>query len=174
VAGNIVLNHHQRYDGKGFPDREPRSGGKAAPLAGHNIHIFSRIVAVVDVFDHLLCPRGQCVPTIIAIHGLRSDRVAGWFDPVVVETLLRLVPPFMIGSIVTLSNGREAVVVANHPEAPCKPSVKLLNGRIGDTDVRIQGRRFDLRMCPNVEIVATNGFDVRPYLFVGELEPEAV
>lgn len=173
LAANVVLNHHQRFDGSGFPDKQPRhKAGQCTPLSGRQIHIFSRIVAVVDAFDHLLCPNGQPVPTIVAIHQLKSERFAGWFDPAVVETLLRLVPPFMVGSVVKLSDGTEAVVVENHPEAPCRPSVKLLSGPICERNTRVRGRTLDMRMCRTLTIASIDGFDVRPYLFSGELEPE--
>ncbi len=172
VAANVILNHHQRFDGRGFPPRESRHGqATAMPLAERQIHIFARIVAVVDAFDHLLCPAGQPVPTIKAIHALKSPAFAGWFDPVVVETLMRLVPPFQVGSVVTLSDGNEAVVISNNPEAPCRPVVKIITGRIGDASTRISERRLDLRMCRNISIVATDGIDVRKYVFTGELEP---
>ena len=174
LAANVVLNHHQRFDGTGFPEREDRTRQRPPlPLKGRNIHIFSRILAVVDAFDHLLCPRGRPVPTIVAVHTLlKSDRLQGWFDPVVLETLMRLVPPFMVGSVVTLADGTQAVVVDNHPEAPCKPSVKLLSGPLCERGTRVRGRLLDLRMCRELTIAEIDGFDVRPYLFTGELEPE--
>ena len=171
TAAQIALNHHQRFDGSGFPELEHRDDRPPQTQRGNGIHIFNRIVAVVDTFDHLLCPDGHYVPTIVALCAIKSERFAGWFDPVVVETLLRLVPVFMIGSLVTLSDGTEAVIVANHPEAPCKPSVKLLNGPICEANTRVRGRQLDLRMCPHLEIAVVDGFDVRPYLFTGELEP---
>jgi two-component system response regulator RpfG len=43
----IALHHHERYDGSGYP------GG----LAGEEIPIEARIVAVADVLDALLSPR---------------------------------------------------------------------------------------------------------------------
>ena len=172
VAANVILNHHQRFDGSGFPMKESRLGNAPAqPLAERQIHIFARIVAVVEAFDHLLCPEGRPVPTIQAIHALKSERFNGWFDPVVVETLLRLVPPFQIGSVVTLSNGSEAAVVGSHPEAPCRPLVRLLKGRIGEAGARATSRQFDLRMCRDLTIVAVDGVDVRDFIFTGELEP---
>lgn len=172
VAANTILNHHQRYDGSGFPRRKPTHPGQAAdPLAGRQIHIFSRILAVVDAFDHLMCPKGKPMPTIVAIHGLKHSRFDGWFDPVVAETLLRLVPPFQVGSLVTLSDGKQAVVVDNHPEAPCRPSVRLLHGRVGEANARADARQLDMRMCRNLTVAAVGDMDVRDYLFTGELEP---
>ena len=51
-AAEIVLNHHQRYDGKGYPSR-PTSAGREElpPLAGRQIPVFSRIAIVADIYD---------------------------------------------------------------------------------------------------------------------------
>ncbi len=172
VAANIILNHHQRFDGTGFPARKPRDETQPAiPLRERQIHIFARITAVVDAFDHLLCPDGTPVPTIRAIHALKSPAFNGWFDPVVVETLLRLVPPFQLGSIVVLSDGTQAAVIGNHPEAPCRPLIRILQKNLTDGNPKAASRQLDLRMCRNLDIIAVDGVDVRPYLFSGELEP---
>jgi len=46
-GAEIALSHHERFDGTGYPKG----------LAGHDIPIFSRIVAVADVFDALTSVR---------------------------------------------------------------------------------------------------------------------
>ncbi|MCX7923068.1 MAG: DUF3369 domain-containing protein [Clostridia bacterium] len=43
VASIIALQHHEKFDGTGYPQR----------LQGENIHIYGRITAVADVFDAL-------------------------------------------------------------------------------------------------------------------------
>jgi HD-GYP domain-containing protein (c-di-GMP phosphodiesterase class II) len=42
-----ILHHHERYDGKGYPNN----------LAGINIPLFSRIIAVADSFDAITSTR---------------------------------------------------------------------------------------------------------------------
>lgn len=42
-ASNLVKHHHERYDGKGYPDS----------LAGESIPLGSRIIAVAEAFDIL-------------------------------------------------------------------------------------------------------------------------
>jgi len=46
-GADIALSHHERWDGRGYPNR----------LSGDNIPICGRIVAVSDVFDALLSKR---------------------------------------------------------------------------------------------------------------------
>ena len=47
LAANIAWQHHERYDGNGYQNE----------LAGENINIFARAVAVADVFDALVSKR---------------------------------------------------------------------------------------------------------------------
>ncbi len=46
-AARIALEHHERWDGKGYPNQ----------LKGEEIHIFARLTAIVDVFDALMSKR---------------------------------------------------------------------------------------------------------------------
>jgi HD-GYP domain-containing protein (c-di-GMP phosphodiesterase class II) len=41
MAAEIALNHHERYDGTGYPNH----------LAEQNIPLYARMMAIVDVFD---------------------------------------------------------------------------------------------------------------------------
>ena len=52
AAAQVVLNHHQRFDGKGYPARiDSRTGEELAPLSGRQIPVFSRIALAADVYD---------------------------------------------------------------------------------------------------------------------------
>lgn len=168
AAANIILHHHQRYDGTGFPDRFDRvSRTFRPPPAQDQIHVFARIVGLIDTFDHLLHRNDRPVPTIIAMYVLQT-RYGTWFDPVIVETLARLIPPFMVGSMVELSNGKHAVVIENHIEAPCRPTVRLLSESIYGARAQVEGPPVDLRLCREPCIYKASGVDVRPYLFEGK------
>ncbi|MFB3105222.1 MAG: HD-GYP domain-containing protein, partial [Pseudomonadales bacterium] len=55
TASAVVLHHHQRFDGQGFPQLHARYKEQSiTSLAGHNIHIFSRIVTVANAIDGLI------------------------------------------------------------------------------------------------------------------------
>ena len=47
LAANIALNHHERFDGSGYP----------YGLSGQEIPLMARIVAIADVFDALTSAR---------------------------------------------------------------------------------------------------------------------
>ena len=83
AAATIALTHHERWDGKGYPNG----------LRGSAIPLFGRIVAVVDVFDALTSVRpykeawtvSQAVGEIMRCRGMH-------FDPRVVDAFLSVLP----------------------------------------------------------------------------------
>ena len=78
---DLVLHHHERWDGKGYPDG----------LSGESIPLLSRIISVVDAYDAMIHDRAyrNAMPPEEAQAELR--RCAGTqFDPTVVSTFLEL------------------------------------------------------------------------------------
>lgn len=78
MARGIVRHHHERYDGKGYPDR----------LAGEAIPAAARLVAVADVYDAL---RRQRLHKAAMSHtqaiGVLQERSEGQFDPGLLKAL---------------------------------------------------------------------------------------
>lgn len=160
-----ALNHHQRFDGRGWPDMAVATQNRrSGTLSGRQIHIFTRIVAAANTLDNLFrTAEGDRLPPVAALHQFASDRFSGWFDPVVRRAVLRRVPPFAVGSEVTLSDGRRAVVVTPSLADPCRPTVRLLgpvDGPAPDGDTV-----FDLRANPGVSIAQYLGIDVSRWLY---------
>lgn len=56
IAHDIVLHHHQRWNGRGYP-QVAQPDGTLAPLRGEQIPLTARIVAIADVYDALLSTR---------------------------------------------------------------------------------------------------------------------
>ena len=75
----MVLQHHERFDGKGYP------GG----LSGNDIDIGARILSVADVFDAMKSDRpyrkGMALERVIDII---TEEAGRQFDPVVVNAFL--------------------------------------------------------------------------------------
>ena len=75
AVGPIVRHHHERWDGRGYPDG----------LAGHDIPLGARIVAVADSYDAMTTqrPYNRTLAAEEAIARLRAGAGAYW-DPQVV------------------------------------------------------------------------------------------
>lgn len=77
----IVLQHHERFDGKGYPDG----------LRGTEIHLLARVLAVADVFDALRSdrPYRAGLPLSNTIDYIESG-AGSHFDPVVVDAFMKV------------------------------------------------------------------------------------
>ena len=92
----------------------------------------------------------------------------GFFDPVIEQTFYRTVPPFPIGQVVTLSDGIEAVVVDFSADFPTRPKVQCLRAANGEWFADPSLEEIDLALHTDLEVVAVDGRDIRPFLRVQE------
>lgn len=78
-----VKHHHERWDGKGYPDG----------LAGTDIPLFARIIAVSDTYDAITSTRPYRARSEHrrAIEVIRSER-GSQFDPLAVDAFLSALP----------------------------------------------------------------------------------
>jgi putative two-component system response regulator len=84
MAETIALNHHERWDGSGYPRQ----------LVGDRIPLEARLVAVADVFDALTHARPYRSAWTVEQTRAEIQRGSGThFDPVIAETFLRLPLP---------------------------------------------------------------------------------
>jgi response regulator RpfG family c-di-GMP phosphodiesterase len=81
LASEIILTHHERWDGSGYPEG----------LRGEEIPLVGRIVAVVDVYDALVSKRVYKEPMSheAATEYIRTNR-GTQFDPKVVDAFFRV------------------------------------------------------------------------------------
>lgn len=76
---NIVLYHHENYDGSGYP----------VGLKGEDIPLFSRIIRIADVFDALCSDRAyRKACTIEAAVHIMNNQFVGKFDPMIYKSFL--------------------------------------------------------------------------------------
>ncbi|WP_420595900.1 HD domain-containing phosphohydrolase [Deinococcus sp.] len=80
-ALEVIRSHHERWDGRGYPDR----------LAGDDIPLLARLYTVVDVFDALTSrrPYKEAWPVDQALAELEAQS-GRQFDPMMVSAFLEL------------------------------------------------------------------------------------
>ena len=80
AGGIIALNHHEKYDGNGYPNG----------LKGENIHIFGRITAIADVFDALTSKRPyKDAWTLEKAFLFLEEEKGKHFDPILIDLFLK-------------------------------------------------------------------------------------
>lgn len=79
VAYEICRWHHERFDGRGYPDG----------LKGSEIPISAQVVAIADVYDALTSERcyKAAIPHEEALHMI-ADGKCGTFDPLMIDCLM--------------------------------------------------------------------------------------
>jgi response regulator RpfG family c-di-GMP phosphodiesterase len=93
AAREVILNHHERWDGKGYPGIISSLGinknKKPTGKKGKEIPLFGRIVSIADVFDALSSKR--CYkdpwPQERVINFLKENS-GKMFDPELIEIFL--------------------------------------------------------------------------------------
>jgi len=82
-AAVIALSHHEKWDGSGYPNG----------LSGTDIHLYGRIVAIVDVFDALTMQRpykkAWTIESAVELINMESGK---HFDPSLVELFNEFLP----------------------------------------------------------------------------------
>jgi putative two-component system response regulator len=86
MARDIAMTHHEKWDGSGYPRG---LAGKEIPMAG-------RIVALLDVFDALTSerPYKKAWPVDDAVELVRKNR-GKHFDPMLVDVFLQRLPDIL-------------------------------------------------------------------------------
>lgn len=176
AASQVVLNHHQRFAGGGYPARvDSRTGDTLPPMRGQQIPIFSRIATVCDVYDAATTARVYSAAKL-PVQALYEMRTAcpGFFDPVVEQAFHQVIPPFPLGQVVTLASGIEAVVVDFNPRHPFRPKVQGLKDPCGTPYRDPALQEIDLAQYMEEQIAFIDGADVRPFQKVPALRAAPV
>ena len=97
---DIVLHHHERYDGNGYPDH----------LKGEGIPLGARIIAIADSFDAMVSMRPYRAKSLTVEEALEVlDRERGaQFDPDLVTVFSRLIRQHLsVGDMANFPPGTE-------------------------------------------------------------------
>ena len=162
---DVVLHHHERLDGAGYPQR----------LEGPKISQLARMGAICDVYDAITSNR----PYKLGWDPAESiAQMVGWkghFDPGLLAVFVQGLGIYPTGSLVRLESGRLAVVVEQNPQKLVAPVVKVFYST--RSQMRIEPLRLDLSQpgCSD-RIVARHAKEGHTFGHLDELwaDPELV
>jgi putative nucleotidyltransferase with HDIG domain len=111
-----ALNHHERYDGSGYP----------RGVSGLSVGKFGLIVAVVDVYDAMTSDRSykrRLSPT----QALKKiyEWAGSYFHPIYAQKFIQCLGIYPIGSSVVLDTGELGVVLRQNREQTLRPWIRL-------------------------------------------------
>ncbi len=133
AALDVVIHHHEKVDGKGYPHR----------LSGDGISLFSKMGAVCDVYDAVTSDRPYKAGWNPA-EAIRS--MAEWskshFEDSVFQAFVKSVGIYPIGTLVKLQSGRLGVIVEQSERSLLKPQVKVFFST--KSQVRLKPEILDL------------------------------
>lgn len=112
----VALRHHERLDGSGYP----------YGLHDEEIDLFSRIVAVVDVFHAMTSNRiyRESSPFYEVLMQMEKDTY-GMLDPKLTQIFIQKMMSTLIGHQVELTDGRKGTVLMLNPHDPVRPLIEL-------------------------------------------------
>lgn len=159
-TGEIVLHHHIRHDGTGYPTLAP----------GAQVHPHGQLVALADCYDALTTTR----PYQKSRHPSEAVRLVRRmsgkaYDPALVASFAEMLGTYPVGELVRLASNELAVVTSlNHVDAT-SPKVRLVTHRDGRTleapiDVDLAAESDDSRAIVASVDPLVKGIDVATVL----------
>jgi putative two-component system response regulator len=90
----IIRNHHERWDGSGYPDG----------LAGEDIPLLARILQVADIYDALITerPYKPALSPVQAFATMEEEVQRGWRDPELVPLFFSIIQSTPAGDLTSL------------------------------------------------------------------------
>lgn len=116
TALDVCLHHHERVDGKGYPEK----------LSGDALTLFARMGAVCDVYDAISsdrCYKAAWSPAE-SIRKMASWK-DGHFDESIFQAFVKTVGIYPSGTLLKLQSGRLGVVIEQSTKKLTTPIVKI-------------------------------------------------
>ncbi len=117
AARTMVLQHHIRFDRKGYPER----------LATEEIHPLADAIALADCYDAITStrPYRRSRGPSEAVRIIQSCAGSA-YRPDLVQQFIRMLGTYPVGETVRLATGEIAVVIALNPLDTISPTVELV------------------------------------------------
>ncbi len=114
IALDVCLHHHERVDGTGYPHG----------LKGSEISLYARMGAICDVYDAITSRRTYKDAWSPSESLARMYSWKGHFDGEVLQSFIKSLGIYPIGSLVRLSSGLLGVVIGQNEEHALRPVVR--------------------------------------------------
>lgn len=118
VVARVALEHHEKPDGTGYPHGKKKE----------EIHLYARLINVVDTYGAMVSPRAHRLPLLPyeAMRVVMDDGAKGMLDWDIVQAFVRAMSIYPVGSYVRLEGGEIARVIRAQPEIPERPVVAVV------------------------------------------------
>lgn len=132
----MVLQHHERCNGYGYP----------WGISDEQIHPYAKIVAVADVYEALTANRAYRTRfTADTAIKMLNEKVGEHYDPDVLTAFNKIVVPYNLGEMVSLSNGMTGKVIRLNSANLYRPQLFTAAGKL------------DLLQMTNLQVVGVVG-----------------
>ncbi|MBN1306882.1 MAG: HD domain-containing protein [Chitinispirillaceae bacterium] len=151
AAKYITYQIHERENGRGYPKQR----------SGRFIHNFAKIAQVADIFDAVSSPRPYR-PAYTPYKGIEMLIKMGkqkLISETFVNTMLMSVSLFPVGSMVELSDGRIAQVIAANEYHLARPLVSVVAERNGVLLDQSHTYTLDLAVDTTIQAIKSLPFD---------------
>jgi len=138
----IVLGHHERIDGSGYPLHTKNQSREVC------------IVEVCDFFDEVICGIGYEKLKVHEVIEYLKIYKGLTFSEEVVNELFTFVAVYPAGSKVITSNGEQAIVIGQNKGFPERPILKLLTDREGN----------EVTDDVTIDLLEHNSMFIKPYI----------
>ena len=142
ISKEIILSHHERNDGSGYPMR----------LKSNKLRIETKIVALCDEFDNRvygnLC-RSEKIQ--IAMDYILSE-AGRKFDFNLVQRFIESVAVYPIGTYVRLNTDEIGIVIKQNYKMPTRPVIKILTKEGEDEVIRDLVKELTIFIVDNEDI----------------------
>jgi HD-GYP domain-containing protein (c-di-GMP phosphodiesterase class II) len=147
LAGTIIAQHHEKYNGQGYP----------YGLKEDEINPLAQIVGIANIYDALTSDR----PYRKAYHPHEAvEMIIAWgndlFDIEILQNFLAVVAAYPIGYHVMLSSGESGLVVGNNPGFTLRPIVRVL---YTGEDLAPHPAPYDIDLSKSLNLVISKVID---------------
>jgi putative nucleotidyltransferase with HDIG domain len=152
---DMAAHHHERHNGQGYPNG----------LMGDEIPVFARIAAIVDCYDAITSDRSysSAMPPSLAIKQLYEWKDI-YFQAELIEEFIQAIGIYPAGTLVELTSGEIAIVVAESRSRRLRPQLMVL----------LDGNKQPLDEVNFIDLMkTTHTDDGRSLDIINSLEPNA-